>query len=228
MVAVLFSVVAGCCIEDVFLDEKAMIACLRGKLLHKLPDTVIIDVGGVGYEVHFPAGGRHQLPAEGAELFLHIQTVVREDAFLLYGFVEPEEKAAFLLLTGVSGIGPKVAHAVLAGLSPAVLAQAVAGDDIHTLVKLPGVGKKTAERICLELKDKIQFIPSAQEVISSASTISSSADMSSDAVSALVNLGYSQVQAEEALHDVRRQLDPEAFQAMTLEEMLRQALRALV
>ncbi|MDH3360279.1 MAG: Holliday junction branch migration protein RuvA [Desulfobulbaceae bacterium] len=204
-----------------------MIACLRGKLLYKLSDTVIIDVGGVGYEVHFPADGRHQLPAEGTELFLHIQTVVREDAFLLYGFVEPEEKAAFLLLTGVSGIGPKVAHAVLSGLSPADLSRAVTGDDIHTLIKLPGVGKKTAERICLELKDKVQFMPSSLEVVSSTSSASVSNDMSSDVVSALVNLGYSQAQAEEALHDVRRQLDPEAFQSMPLEEMLRQALRVL-
>ena len=205
-----------------------MIACLRGKLLQKLPDTIVIDVGGVGYEVFFPATGRHQLPVEGAELFLHIQTVVREDAFLLYGFVDLEEKAAFLLLTGVSGIGPKLAHAVLGGLSPAELSRAVAGDDIHTLVKLPGVGKKTAERICLELKDKIQFVPSALDVASSSSLPESSSDLSNDAISALVNLGYPQVRAEEALSAVRRQQGPEAFQAMTLEEMLRQALRALV
>ena len=204
-----------------------MIACLRGKLLQKMPDTVIIDVGGVGYEVFFPANGRHRLPAEGSEIFLHIQTVVREDAFLLYGFVEPEEKEAFLLLTGVSGIGPKVAHAVLAGLSPADLSRAVAGDEVYTLVKLPGIGKKTAERICLELKDKIRFIPSAQEVVSSAIAAASPSDLNQDAVSALVNLGYSQARAEEALHGVRRRLDTEDMLSMPLEELLRQALRAL-
>ncbi|MFC1513087.1 Holliday junction branch migration protein RuvA [Thermodesulfobacteriota bacterium] len=204
-----------------------MIASLRGKLLNRLPETVIIDVGGVGYEVFYPATGRHPLPAEGADLFLHIQTVVREDAFLLYGFAEPEEKAAFLLLTGVSGIGPKVAHAVLAGLSPAELSRAVAGDDIHTLVKLPGIGKKTAERICLELKDKIQFVPELPGAVAGQGTGSPADDLSLDAVSALVNLGYPQARAEEALQDVRRQLGPEAVLSMALEELLRQALRAL-
>jgi len=203
-----------------------MIASLRGKLLYRLPETVIVDVNGVGYEVFFPANGRHQLPDKGAELFLLIQTVVREDAFLLYGFVEPEEKAAFLLLTGVSGIGPKVAHGVLAGISPAELSRAVAGDDVHTLIKLPGVGKKTAERICLELKDKIQFIPAASGAAAK-SALRPVDEVGSDAVSALVNLGYPQSRAEEALQDVRRQKGPEAVLAMSLEELLRQALRAL-
>ncbi|MDH4320805.1 MAG: Holliday junction branch migration protein RuvA [Desulfobulbaceae bacterium] len=203
-----------------------MIATLRGKLLYRLPETVIVDVGGVGYEVFFPASGRHRLPGEGAEVFLHIQTVVREDAFLLYGFVEPEEKAAFLLLTGVSGIGPKVAHGVLAGATPAELSRAVAADDIHALIKLPGVGKKTAERICLELKDKIRFIPAAPDPVAMGAARPTEA-VSVDAISALVNLGYPQARAEAALQDVRRQNGPEAVRAMTLEELLRQALRAL-
>ncbi len=203
-----------------------MIATLRGKLLYRLPETVIVDVGGVGYEVFFPVSGRHRLPAEGAELFLHIQTVVREDAFLLYGFVELEEKAAFLLLTGVSGIGPKVAHGVLAGVTPAELSRAVAGDDIHALMKLPGVGKKTAERICLELKDKIRFIPASSDPVGKGAARPVEA-VSVDAISALVNLGYPQARAEAALQDVRRQSGPEAVRAMTLEELLRQALRAL-
>lgn len=204
-----------------------MIACLRGKLLYMLPETVIIDVNGVGYEVYFPAAGRHRLPVEGADIFLHIQTVVREDAFLLYGFVEAEEKAAFLLLTGVSGIGPKVAHAVLAGLSPAELSRAVAGDDIHTLVKLPGVGKKTAERICLELKDKIEFVPDSAAVAGGPSPSRPVDDVSLDAVSALVNLGYPQARAEEALADVRRQQEEGDVSPLSLEELLRQALRVL-
>ncbi len=205
-----------------------MIACLRGKLLQKLPETLIIDVGGVGYEVFFSASGRHPLPDQGEEFFLHIQTVVREDAFLLYGFVEPEEKAAFLLLTGVSGIGPKVALAVLAGLSPAELSRAVAGDDLNTLVKLPGVGKKTAERICLELKDKILFVPESLGAPSAPGATHPVDELSMDAVSALVNLGYPQARAEEALQDVRRKLEPAAVLSMPLEELLRQALRALV
>lgn len=204
-----------------------MIACLRGKLLYLLPETVIVDVNGVGYEVYFPAANRHRLPSEGAELFLHIQTVVREDAFLLYGFVEPEEKAAFLLLTGVSGIGPKVAHAVLAGLSPAELSRAVAVDDIPALVKLPGVGKKTAERICLELKDKIEFVPDATALVHNHVPSRPADDLSRDAVSALVNLGYPQARAEEALLDVCRQQGEGDVPALSLEDLIRQALRAL-
>lgn len=204
-----------------------MIASLRGKLLYKLPETVIVDVGGVGYEVFFPADGRHQLPDQGAEIFLHIQTVVREDAFLLYGFVAPEEKAAFLLLTGVSGIGPKLAHAVTTGLSPSQLSRAVAANDIHTLVKLPGVGKKTAERICLELKDKISFVPDSLEAVGGGKGVLPPEDLSADVISALVNLGYHQSKAEDALSNVAKGLDSDTFKAMSLEELLRQALRAL-
>lgn len=177
----------------------------------------------------FPAAAQHRLPEAGAELFLHIQDVVREDAFNLYGFVEPEEKVTFQLLTGVSGIGPKVAHTVLAGTSPGELARAVAADDIHRLIKLPGIGKKTAERICLELKDKLRFLadlpgPAGTPVQESPP----SASRGADAVSALVNLGYPQVKAEQALERVREELDPEVYRGMPLEELLRQALRALV
>ena len=206
-----------------------MIASLRGKLLHKLAETVIVEVGGVGYEVFFPAAAQHRLPQAGSELFLHIQTVVREDAFNLYGFVEPEEKVTFQLLTGVSGIGPKVAHTILAGISPGDLARAVAADDIHRLIKLPGIGKKTAERICLELKDKLLFLadlPGAGGGKAVAPPPQES--RSADAVSALVNLGYPQARAEQALERVRDEFSPEAYRAMPLEELLRQALRALV
>ena len=202
-----------------------MIACLRGKLIQKLPETVVVDVGGVGYEVFFPGAAQHRLPEAGAELFLYIQTVVREDAFNLFGFVEPEEKAAFLLLTGVSGIGPKVAHNILAGMSPADLSRAVATDDIHRLVKLPGIGKKTAERVCLELKDKLHFLPDLPAAAVKAPAPSPADSCVADALSALVNLGYPPARAEEALARVREGHAPDAV--MPLEELLRQALRAL-
>ena len=206
-----------------------MIASLRGKLFQKLPETVIVEVGGVGYEVFFPQAVQHRLPKTGEELFFLIQTVVREDAFSLYGFLESEEKATFLLLTTVSGIGPKVAHNILASITPAELGRAVANDDIHRLIKLPGIGKKTAERICLELKDKVQFLPSpAAGAESPAGRRPVKDQRGSDAVSALVNLGYPQARAEEAVERVRGQLPPATYDSLRLEELLRQALRALV
>ncbi|MCK4838122.1 MAG: Holliday junction branch migration protein RuvA, partial [Desulfobulbaceae bacterium] len=132
-----------------------MIASLRGVLAHKSPEHLIVDVGGVGYEVFYSPTGLHRLPENGEDIFLYIYTNVREDAFNLYGFLEIKEKEMFVLLTGVSGIGPKVAVNILAGMGPGDLASAIANTDLGRLVKLPGVGKKTAERLCLELKDKV-------------------------------------------------------------------------
>ncbi len=205
-----------------------MIASLRGALVQKAVETVVVEVGGVGYEVFFPAAAQHRLPGVGEEVFLHVQTVVREDAFNLFGFLAAAEKAAFLLLIGVSGIGPKVAHNILAGMSPAELCRAVATDDIHRLVKLPGIGKKTAERVCLELKDKVHLLPD----LPAAAVVSAPAPAPvegwvRDAVSALVNLGYPSARAEEALARVRQGLSADADAALSLEELLRQALRAL-
>ena len=122
-----------------------MIACLRGTLFQKLPESLIVDVGGVGYEVFFPQSGQARLPGVGEEVFLHIQTVVREDAFNLFGFLESTEKEMFQLLNTVSGIGPKLAMHILAGISPLEMARAILHDDLARLTRLPGVGKKTVE-----------------------------------------------------------------------------------
>ena len=129
-----------------------MIASLRGVLAHKSPENLIVDVGGVGYEVRFSPTGMHRLPEVGEEVFLHIYSSVREDAFDLYGFLEAKEKEMFILLTSVSGIGPKVGLNILSGMPPADLAGAICTSDLGRLTKLPGVGKKTAERLCMELK----------------------------------------------------------------------------
>jgi Holliday junction DNA helicase RuvA len=205
-----------------------MIACLRGILFQKLPESLIVDVGGVGYEVFFPQSGQGRLPAVGEEVFLHIQTVVREDAFNLYGFLEPSEKEMFQLLNTVSGIGPKLAMHILAGISPAEMARAILHDDLARLTRLPGVGKKTAERLCLELKDKVQFVPEALSACSPGLIVPREDERVHDAISALLNLGYPAVRAREALAVVRQQAGAEAFAAMRLEELLRQTLRALV
>ncbi|HCC55471.1 MAG TPA: Holliday junction branch migration protein RuvA [Desulfobulbaceae bacterium] len=202
-----------------------MIACLRGTLFKKLSDSLIVDVGGVGYEVFFPQSGQTRLPGIGEEVFLHIQTVVREDAFNLYGFLESAEKEMFQLLNTVSGIGPKLAVHMLAGISPADLAIAIMHDDLARLTRLPGVGKKTAERLCLELKDKVQFVPEALSASASTLVLPGEDQRVHDAISALLNLGYPAVRAREALAAVRLQAGAEAFAAMRLEELLRQALR---
>ncbi len=132
-----------------------MIATLRGILAHKQPDRVVVDVHGVGYEVLVPARTCHRLPAAGEEVFLFIQTNVREDAITLYGFGEQEEKELFLLLNTVSGVGPKLALAILSGIGAGELCRAIGGRDMARLTALSGVGKKTAQRLCMELADKV-------------------------------------------------------------------------
>jgi Holliday junction DNA helicase RuvA len=197
-------------------------------LFQKLPESLIVDVGGVGYEVFFPQSAQSRLPGVGEEIFLHIQTVVREDAFNLYGFLDSTEKEMFQLLNTVSGIGPKLAAHILAGIFPADLARAILHDDLARLTRLPGVGKKTAERLCLELKDKVHFVPEALSASSPALAVPGEDERVHDAISALLNLGYPVIRARDALAKVRQQAGDEAFAAMRLEELLRQTLRALV
>ncbi|MBU0729267.1 MAG: Holliday junction branch migration protein RuvA [Proteobacteria bacterium] len=204
-----------------------MIACLEGELFSKSPDKLIINVSGVGYEVFFPQTGFTRLPEIGEKIFLHIYTHVREDILALYGFIEAEEKQMFLLLVSVSGVGPKLALNILSGISPQDLSRAIVSENLHTLTKLPGVGKKTAERLCLELKDKVQFIPAfGQNLERNESRMDGGNQKIADVISALVNLGYTPLRAREALEIVRRKVKDD-FQTMTLEELLRQALRSV-
>ena len=204
-----------------------MIASLRGVLAHKSPEHLIVDVGGVGYEVFYSPTGLHRLPENGEEIFLYINTNVREDAFNLYGFLDIKEKEMFVLLTGVSGIGPKVAVNILAGMGPGDLASAIASTDLGRLVKLPGVGKKTAERLCLELKDKVQFAAASESVVLGSPTIAPDDQQSADVISALVNLGYPPANARKAIEKVQATVGEDAFGELSLEELLRQALRAM-
>lgn len=204
-----------------------MIASLRGVLARKSPSSLIVEVGGVGYEVFFSPTGLHRLPEEGEDIFLHIRTNVREDAIDLYGFLEVKEKEMFVLLTGVSGIGPKVAINILSGMSPADLANAIISIDLGRLVKLPGVGKKTAERLCLELKDKVQFAAASDSVLLGRPTPSQDDQQSADVISALVNLGYPPANARKALAKVRATIGDESFDELSLEDLLRHSLRSM-
>ena len=210
-----------------------MIASLRGELAHKAADSLIVEVGGVGYEVFFPGGHHGRLPGLGEAVFLYIQTVVREDSFSLYGFLDAAEKRFFLLLLGVSGVGPRLAMNILAGAAPDVLSRAIAGDDVTSLKKLPGVGKKTAERLCLELKDKVDFFPAVDSRSSWAARAAEGAAAEfaepafQDALSALLNLGYLPARARAALAGVREQLGQEQAASVALDELLRLTLRSL-
>jgi holliday junction DNA helicase RuvA len=170
-----------------------MIAHLRGRVLSKRPSHAVVDVNGVGYEVAISVPTFSELPNAGGEVALHIHTHVREDALSLYGFLRPQEKELFERLISVSGIGPKLAITVLSGMQAEKMVAAIRGNDVATLTKIPGIGKKTAERMVLELRDKLESFGVAAAVVSRHSP------MEEDVLSALTNLGYQRVAAERAL-----------------------------
>ena len=174
-----------------------MIAHLRGKLLTKHPNQVVIDTGGVGYEVTISVPTFSELPANGSEVSLHIHTHVREDVIALYGFSRPAEKQLFEKLMTVSGIGAKLAITILSGMAADEMAAAIRGNDVARLTKIPGIGKKTAERMVLELRDKLS--PAAGTSTAALPTMS---PVEEDVLSALVNLGYQRPAAEKALEGV--------------------------
>ena len=166
---------------------------ITGILIEKNPPEVVVDVGGVGYEIAVPMSTFYPLPAVGERVSLHTQLIVREDAHLLYGFATHSERAAFRQLLKISGVGPKVALAVLSGLSVNDLASAIATQDAARLTKIPGIGKKTAERLLLELRDKFQ----TSGAISS--TDSAAVSDSDDILNALIALGYNEREAQFAI-----------------------------
>lgn len=205
-----------------------MIATLSGSLLHKDPASVIIDVRGVGYEVQLSSRTYDQLPLEGEQTFLHIHTNVREDAITLYGFTDKEQKKLFLLLNTVSGVGPKLALSILSGIDPAELCNAVSMKDLSRLTALSGVGKKTAQRLCMELADKVGSLEPPRAGTNKGSAPPRSEGFAlQDAASALINLGYPQETAWQALRSVQ-QADPDSAAEMRVDELIRHALRSLV
>ena len=203
-----------------------MIAFLSGQILYQEHETVVVDVQGVGYEVHVSARTRNKLPLPGGKAALHICTNVREDAITLYGFTDSSEKQLFLLLNTVSGIGPKLALAILSGMEPAAFCGAVSLKDVRRLTALPGVGKKTAERLCMELADKMRtFAPQPPTAQGSEPPVSEGFALH-DAASALMNLGYPQEIAWQALRTAQ-QADPVKTAQMPVDELIRIALRSL-
>jgi Holliday junction DNA helicase RuvA len=197
-----------------------MIALLTGQIAHKSPDHIILDVNGVGYRVQIPFSTYYDLPEEGA-VSLHIHTSVREDAIQLYGFRTRLEKSFFQLLISVSGIGPRLARDILSHIQPAPLAQALGQGDIRILSTIPGIGRKTAERLVLELKEKVGRLD-LSSVSAPEPRQMPADDLVEDVVSALLNLGYKEPQVRKTLAGFNP--GPDA----SLEELLKQALKLLM
>jgi Holliday junction DNA helicase RuvA len=193
-----------------------LIAVLRGRILEKHPQRVIVDVNGVGYDVQVPLSTFYNLGDAGTETLLRVHTHVREDAFALYGFATPLELELFERLISINGVGPKLALAVLSGIEPGELVRAIRLQDVARLTTIPGVGKKTSERIALELKDKlpkglqadITRPPSAQD------------ELKDDVISALLNLGYQRALAEKVIEKA-------TSEGGSFQDVLKRALRAL-
>src|SRR5580700_7490975 len=198
-----------------------MIAFLRGKLLSKTPNQAIVECAGVGYDATISVATFTSLPAEGAEARLHIYTHVREDQIALFGFAEPNEKRLFEKLLTISGIGPKLAITVLSGIDTDRLVTAIRAGDHATLTRIPGIGKKTAERVVLELKDKLDDLAVAIPTTAGGPHHGPAGD---DALSALVNLGYARPIAQKAI-ETAIQKNPEA--AHDFETLFRAAMAAI-
>ncbi|MDP4534809.1 Holliday junction branch migration protein RuvA [Alkalimonas collagenimarina] len=206
-----------------------MIGRLRGILVEKLAPDVLLEVAGVGYEVQLPMTSFYQLPEIGQETVLYTHFVVREDAQLLYGFVSSAERALFRQLIKANGVGPKLALTILSGLSADDFVRCVQLDDLTTLVKLPGIGKKTAERLLVEMRDRLKDW--GMQASSNSGTVaqgtpvvlnlSSSEQASQDAVGALLSLGYTQQQASKAVQKVKTD-------DMSSEQLIKAALRSMM
>jgi Holliday junction DNA helicase RuvA len=198
-----------------------MITFLHGKLVEALPTQAIVDVNGIGYEVLIPLSSFDKLPPPGAEVKLLTQLVVREDAHILYGFMSVAERDMFrLLVNTVSGIGPKIALNVLSGISVAAFRGAVANGDVKSLSQISGVGKKTAERIVVELRDKIGAA-GAWEAASAQRTLSPEDQKVNDAVLALMALGFKQIEAHDTVRSAQAILGVKA----TVEDLVRACLK---
>jgi Holliday junction DNA helicase RuvA len=198
-----------------------VIALLRGTLIEKHPSRVVVDVGGVGYDVQVPLSTFYGLGDPGATVVLRIHTHVREDLIALYGFSTPLEQDLFERLISISGIGPKLGLAVLSGIEPADLIRAIRTQDVARLTKIPGVGKKTAERIGLELKDRLPQMAAQADPAPAAGRPED--QLRDDLLSALVNLGYQAAAAEKAIdHGIK------AWPDAGFEQALREALRSMM
>jgi Holliday junction DNA helicase RuvA len=205
-----------------------MIAHVRGQLVASASDSVIVDVGGVGYRVLVPSSTRSRLPVTGQDVLLRTSLQVREDSMTLYGFLTAEEYDLFELLLNVDGIGPKVALGVLSAVTPESFRRAIAFEDITALCRVPGIGKKTAQRMVLELKDKVGSVGPVQPlsgtgVPAAAAGAAPAADVYLDAIEALMALGYTRVDASQAMEKARK----EAGDSPKTETLVRLCLKHL-
>jgi len=195
-----------------------MIARLRGRLLEKAPEQIVVDAGGVGYQLFVSLNSFYRLPNPGVEVDLYVHTHVREDALQLYGFLDAAERALFLLLLQVTTIGPRVALGVLSGMDTPDLEDAIADGDTRRLVAVPGIGKKKAELMILQLREKVRVL---QQNRAASETTARPGGNAAEAVSALVNLGYKQHEAERAVARA------EETGTGALADLIREALRRL-
>lgn len=198
-----------------------MIGLLRGVLLQKEPPALLLEAGGVGYEVEAPMTTFYDLPAVGQPVTLYTHLVVREDAHLLYGFTRESQRRLFRGLLKVNGVGPRVALAVLSGLSEQELVRCLSSEDVGRLTKVPGIGRKTAERLIIELRDKVTAPAAAFEVAAGGGAAAAvAADPVDEAVAAMIALGYKPPEAARAVRAV-------ASDGLESAEIIRRALRAL-
>ena len=188
-----------------------MIAYLRGRLLAKHPNQVIVETGGVGYDVTISVPTFSAMPGVGSEVALHIYTHVREDALALYGFLHPAEKQLFEKLITVSGIGPKLAVTILSGMPADEMVRAIRVNDVAKLTRIPGIGRKTAERMVLELRDKLAAF--------GATPVAPPSGFEEDVLSALTNLGYQRAAAERAVESVQKNGKRDNFDALFREAL---------
>ena len=195
-----------------------MIGHLRGRLAARQPPTLVVDVGGVGYEVEAPMSTFYGLPATGAEVQLHTHLVVREDAHVLYGFGTERERSLFRELIKVSGVGPRIALAILSGVTVEEFHRSVEAGDLAALVRVPGIGRKTAERLVVEMRDRLGVLGAAPGVASAGAPAGAGASPQSEAYGALVALGYKPAEVTRLL----QQVDPSVTGT---EELIRHALR---
>lgn len=204
-----------------------MIGRVRGTLIDKQPPNILIEAGGLGYEVQLPMTSFYQLPNVGDETIVYTHFVVREDAQLLFGFVEVKERALFRELIKANGVGPKLALTILSGMSANQFIQCVSHDDVSSLVKLPGVGKKTAERLLVEMRDKLKnfslddnsVVPELAGVAKVESTLIATNDVKEEAMSALMALGYKAPQASKMVNAVYAE-------DLSSEDLIKAALKA--
>ena len=200
------------CLNSNHYNDGSMIAHLRGRLLDKHPNQAVVETGGVGYDVTISVPTFAELSQVGTEVSLHIYTHVREDALALYGFGRPEEKRLFEKLLTVSGIGPKLAITILSGMVADEMVGAIRGNDIARLTRIPGIGRKTAERMVLELRDKLP--PQGADAVKEVPSLTA---VEEDVLSALTNLGYQRAAAEKAVSTVAKNGKTGSFETMFRE-----------